>query len=473
MRINQVILYLLLFLGVFINAQNKQLLYNFTDIPQSLMVNPGATIQNRAYFGIPALSGIYANVGTSEISLYDLFSDDGVDFNTKVRNAVYNLNNNDIQRVNEQVEILNVGFKIGGLFSKNYVSFGVYQELNVFNYWPEDLAILAYEGNSTNIGRPFNLSHLNVKGELLTVFHIGFHRKVNEYFSYGIRGKLYSGIIDISSTKNSGYFVTSEGTNNIYTHTLLSDVKVQTSGYSGLREEDVDGAADVLNILKNRALLGGNIGLGVDFGITYTPSDQWTHTASIQDLGYIAQKKDVETYTLNGAYSLEGINLPFDAIITGGGLSDNWQELIDEIEAAFPRDTIYNSYTTMRPVKFNAATMYNFGTKRRSNDCNCTSGKNDYVNSVGLQLFAESHSRYPQAALTAFYYRKLGSALRVKTTYTVDKFSKTNIGLGLSTHFANFNFYLLADNLLEYYNLADANNASLQFGFNYIFPIKD
>ncbi|MCF8714033.1 hypothetical protein JM658_04260 [Joostella atrarenae] len=472
MQIRQVFLYLFFFISVFVNAQNKQLLYNFTDIPQSLMVNPGAEIQNSAYFGIPALSGIYAGAGSSEISIYDLFSDNGVDFNIKVKNAIYSLNKSDIQRVNEELEILNVGFKLGGLFNKDYISFGIYQELNFFNYWPEDLAILAYEGNAPNIGRPFDLSHLSAKGELLTVFHVGFHRKVDDHFSFGVRGKLYSGVIDVSSRSNSGSFITSLGTDNTYRHTLISDVEIRTSGIASLREDDVDGATDVLNILKNKALLGGNLGVGFDFGVTYKPSKEWTHTASIQDLGFIRQSKDIETYTLKGAYSLEGINLPFNNIITGGGLSDNWQELIDDIEEALPYEIVNSSYTTMRPLKLNLASIYNFGERRSSKECNCATDDNSYINSVGIQFFAETHSRYPQAALTAFYYTRIGEWLKLKTTYTVDKFSKTNIGLGLSTHFANFNFYLLADNLIEYYNLANMNNASLQFGFNYIFPLR-
>ncbi|WP_342153793.1 DUF5723 family protein [Joostella sp. CR20] len=466
---------IILFFGFFVNAQNKQLLYNFTDIPQSLMVNPGATIQNNAFFGIPALSGIYAGVGTSEVSLYDLFADDGVDFNTKVRNAVYSINTNDVQRINEQLELFNVGIKIGGLFSKNYISFGIYQELNAFNYWPEDLAILAYEGNSSNIGRAFNLSHLNAKGELLTVFHVGFHRKVNEQFSYGVRAKLYSGIIDISSTKNKGSFLTSLGVDNTYIHTLISDVEVRTSGVAELREEDVEGD-DVFNILKNRALLGGNIGAGVDFGVTYNANDRWTYTASLQDFGFIHNKTDIETYTLKGEYALEGVEIPFDDIVNGGSVSADWQEIVDEIEEAFPRDTLRDAYTTMRPLKLNGAVIYRFGRKNKKvlDECNCTSEVNNgYPSSMGAQLFAETHSRYPQLALTLFYYRRLSNFFRLKTTYTIDKFSKTNIGLGISSHFANFNFYLLADNLLEYYNISNANSASLQFGFNYIFPKKD
>ena len=89
-----------------------------------------------------------------------------------------------------------------------------------------------------------------------------------------------------------------------------------------------------------------------------------------------------------------------------------------------------------------------------------------------MQLFAIGRSRRPQLSLTAFYQRRLFNFLSGKVTYTADGFSKTNIGVGLSSHIGNINFYIMADNLLEYQNLAKSNYASVQLGFNYIFPMQ-
>jgi hypothetical protein len=41
----------------------------------------------------------------------------------------------------------------------------------------------------------------------------------------------------------------------------------------------------------------------------------------------------------------------------------------------------------------------------------------------------------------------------MKATYTVDSYSYTNIGLGLSTNIGKFNMYVL-DNLLEYRDIS-------------------
>ena len=84
------------------------------------------------------------------------------------------------------------------------------------------------------------------------------------------------------------------------------------------------------------------------------------------------------------------------------------------------------------------------------------------------QLFLIKRPRGIQAALTAFYQKQLGRALALKTTYTIDKYSLTNIGLGLNLQAGPINFYVLGDNLLGYSNLANSHYVSLQFGLNII-----
>jgi hypothetical protein len=57
----------------------------------------------------------------------------------------------------------------------------------------------------------------------------------------------------------------------------------------------------------------------------------------------------------------------------------------------------------------------------------------------------------------------------MKATYTLDSYSFTNIGLGLSSKLGPVNFYILADNLLEYKDVSKANSLSFQLGFNVVF----
>ena len=76
-------------------------------------------------------------------------------------------------------------------------------------------------------------------------------------------------------------------------------------------------------------------------------------------------------------------------------------------------------------------------------------------------------------ALTGYYRRNVLDNLQVKATYTVDSYSDKNIGFGFSSTLGKFNLYVMADNLLEYRDLAKANSLSFQFGFNFIFKDSD
>ncbi len=447
-------------------SQNKQVLYGFSEIPQALMVNPGIKVNNRGYFGIPLLSHIHVSAGTSGTTVYDIFSNDGVDFNTKLRRAVNKMKPNDFFTLTQQLEILSGGFEIGTFFKKKgYLSFGLYQETDFIAYFPKDMAILALEGNANNIGKPFNLKHVNLRGEVLSVYHIGYNEKVNSDFTYGFRGKIYSSIANVNSIRNRGVFITVPGENNFYTHLFNLDLELQTSGINSIVEDDSDFSGK--DIVK-RTLFGGNLGLGFDIGFTYNVTKQWSWDASVLDVGFVRHSKDVKNYKVEGVYEFEGINPLFPESDEGQTAEDYWNEVGEDFEALFELDSTKSKYTTWRPIKLNTSINYAFE-KQKYEDCDCLRKDDRYLNAVGLQLYAIKRPRQPQMALTTYYYRQLFKGLRAKATYTLDSFSYSNIGLGISAYLGSLNFYVMADNFLSLRNVYDAQSVSLQFGFNYIF----
>lgn len=443
-------------------SQNKQLLYNFTAIPQSLTTNPGSDFKYNWHLGIPLLSGFSANIGSSGFSAYDLFANDDVDFNTKLKNLVLSISRNDKISINEQIEIFSGGFKINRDDNSIYLSLGMYQELDFLLYMPKDLAVLAMYGNRDYLGKIFNLGDVNVKGELLSVFHLGINKKINEKLILGTRGKIYSSIFNISSTKNSGYIYTVPAENEIYKQVISSNLNLNTSGFKNYTENYSGNA--VSDVLK-KTLLGGNLGLGLDFGLTYYPKENIQITASIIDVGFIRHTKEVENYSYKGIYVQEGVKPDF----INPSLST--ESLGSKFSEAIPYLTYDKKYTTWRPVKLNASFEYSFG-KSKNSSCNCNSNEIQYLNSIGTQLYVMTTSRIPMVALTAYYRKKISDVLEFKTTYTLDSFSSKNIGLGLSTTLSKVNFYFLADNLLEYRDLSKAKSLSLQLGLNIVFANK-
>ena len=457
----KLILLFILITTTFCYSQNKQILYNFTSIPQSLMTNPGSDFKYDWYIGVPLLSGISANIGSSGFSAYDLFANNVVDFNKKLRNVVFSTTRNDQLAINEQIEILNGGFKIAGEQNDTYVSFGVYQEFDALSYVPKDVAILALDGNKEYLGKVFNLGDLSAKAEMLSVFHIGFHKNSNDKFIFGVRGKIYSSIYNANSTNNSGYIYTIPSNTGVYEQKIYSQLQINTSGIA--KYDDEGDESDVVKDITKRAFLGGNLGLGFDAGFTYYPKKNVQITGSVIDVGFVRHTKEVESQSLRGVYEYKGVVPKFNS---GESIENAYQEL----KEAIPLDTLYANYTTWRPAKFNTSRQFSFD-EERPEDCDCLNYNPEtvYKSAVGAQLFVMTTPRTPFVAFTTYYRRKIFNALHIKATYTLDSYSHKNIGLGLSSNFGPVNFYALADNLLEYRDVTKANSLSFQLGFNVIF----
>ena len=460
--------YILSLVGFFAIAQNKQILYGFDDVPQSLMLNPGMKVTQKKHYGIPFLSQIHINGGSSGVSVYDIFQEGG-DINARITEKIFEMNNTDFFTATQQLELINFGWR-----AKNeiYFSGGIYQEFDFISYFPRDLAILAWEGNRDYLDYEFDLGEISTTGDFMTVYHFGANKQISDKLTIGARLKLYSSMFSYRSVNNSGTFVTrlgDENSENIYEHTVQNaNVSVETSGYASLRE--LDGASQVVGEILGRAFFGGNIGVGADLGFTYDINEALTLSASALDVGAIFHSKDVENYRAHGTYTLDGINLIFPPLNEGESTFPYYDDLEDEVKREIPIDTLHNGYTQFRPVKLNASISYGFGRFSLSGECDCTNvgGGALHKHNVGLQFYSIFRPKGPQMAGTLFYHRRITDYLSAKATYTVDSYSFSNVGLGVSADIGKFNFYLAADNLIKYGNLTKAKSVSLQLGFNII-----
>ena len=461
---------LLLMLVATVSAQNKPMLFGLDEVPQSLMINPGATLMQDAHIGVPLASGFHLNVGSSGVSLYDLVGKQDGDITQNISSVLNSLNDRDFFTLTQQLELLNFGWRSG---RKRYYSGGIYQELDMITYFPKDWFTLAWNGNAEYLDYPFKFDHINARMDALSVFHFGVNQSIGRHWIVGARVKIYNSILSVSSLNNKGSFTTSLSagdSDNYYAQKLSrAEVSIQTSGLS--RFDDGFTQAD----LVSSSLLGGNLGLGIDVGATYTFDDQLKVSASLQDLGAIFHASDVKTYQAVGNKLIEGIELDFPVLSSGQSLPPYYAIFENELEAAVPIDTLYSAYTQWRPVKFNAGISYGFGPAAPGSPaCNCTKKGKPFTleSEVGFQYFAIKRPKGIQMAATVFYLRRLYRFLLIKSTYTIDALSATNIGLGVVGDFGNFNIYLAGDHALKYGNLAKARGLSVQFGLNFKFLEK-
>lgn len=464
----KIVLFIFLCSFMISNGQNRPLLYNVDDLPQALLQNPGTRIDFTRHFGIPFFSQIHFFAGSTGVTAYDIFQDDNRDINLRIQEAMSNLTSGDFFSINEQLEILSFGWKIG---NRGYFSAGIYQEADIFAYFPKDPATLAFEGNAAYIEKPFDFSDVNFNGEILTVYHAGFTYKVDSKLSVGGRIKLYSGIFNAESTNNEGTFTTNRtpGGVNFFQHAVDGmDVVVNTSGYASLRDEEgmtVDKAAAEL---LSRSFFGQNVGFGVDVGFNYRVTEQFAINAAIQDLGLMFHQKDVENSRYFGSYASSGIEPLFPELNPNQSTIPYWDVFEEQLDANLREETTYNEYNTWRPLKFNAS--FEFGTGKSILPCDILiSKKPRFMNLFGMLISGVNRPKGPTYGVTAYWDRKLTDQTRFRVAYGLDQFSIMKLGAMASTRFNNFNVYLAVNDILGYTNLANAHSASLQLGMQFVF----
>lgn len=447
---------ILLLLTVFgVSAQNKQLLYNINSLPQNLMTNPGGETRFDMHAGLPFISHISFSAGSSGVSLYDIFGDDESDVNENINNSLRSISNKDFFSVRDQIELVYLGWRDN---SKNYFSAGVYQETDVFAYFPKDIAVLAWEGNQNQ--KNFHLSDLAFTGEVLNVFHLGVSHYFSDDLNIGVRGKVYSSIFNVRSVDNKGDFFSSGSSSNNVSRPMLRkvDVLVKTSGLRPLLDAGTMTEEEILGQFKSQAFLGGNIGFGIDLGFTYFLNKQYRITGSILDIGMINHSEDVKSFRYSGEFDSASQSTLDPDHPDSGELGEYFQE-----------EELLDPYVSFRPVKLNASIDYGFEEELEPCKCREPIGRRRYLNHLGFQLFTMKRPKGLVHAATISFDRKFSENFFGKLTYTADSFSFSNIGLLLSARISNFNLYLAADNLLDYPNLAKARNASVQMGFQFIF----
>lgn len=450
------LLFYFLLVSFYSYTQNKQILYDFADLPQTLLLNPGLETNYKYHVGLPLLSGISTEFGSTGFVISEIFSNDNKTINDKVASVLQNLDTRDHLKLNAQIEVLNAGFRYD---EKTYLSFGFYQELDAIGYFPRDIIALVNDGSTPYLNRTFSASQILFKLDFLGVIHAGITRKVNDNLTIGGRFKIYSSALNVESSKNTGTFTTNLGNDNIFVHYLNNiDVNLKSAGLI----EDDEFVNDPGTYLKN-TFLGGNLGMGLDFGLTYHISPQLQFSGSILDVGFVHHKKNIKNSLTKGSFTFEGIAFEYD-----DSNRNYWAELDAAFKAQLPSERNETTYVSWRPAKLNAALKYSFGEKR-SKVCYDNTHKSFYKNALGAQLYTVFRPLSPQIALTGFYEKSFSNKFSSKFTYTIDDYSYYNLGVGFSTQIWKLNCYALVDNILELSDISSANNVSLQFGFNLIF----
>ena len=481
----------LVFLTTFsISAQNLTSLYDVDWLPQTLLSNPGASIKFDKHFGIPFVSGFRLSGVSSGLTLYDIFSDDGEDINDKLRDAIANLSEDkDYFLLKSSLDIFNAGIKIN---KTDYLSFGMYQDNDLFFNIPRDVLYLGQAGNVGVYNEPKSINPFKIAGDLTTVFHIGLNRAVNKRLNVGVRFKVYSSILNIKSVYNSGsFYTTRDSYNNVQNIYQDINVLIRTAGFEGFEDtwqaikrggdsiisidpdtgeiEEVPQPMSVSEaslLFLDRAFFSGNYGLGIDAGFSYLLNDNLRANFSFEDLGAVYLKSDITNYRYFGDYIHDGIQVDFEDGVNNS--DEYWDSFILNLEDSFNDEETYESYVSWRPTQINFSLKYSFSEVVSPCDYR-VSTQRYYKYAAGIQFHGINRPSNFLYRISGFFESRLTKNTLAKVTYSLNNYSYDNLGLLLSTNFKKFNFYIATDNILSYADLARANNFSVQLGAQFVF----
>ncbi|MGB1392380.1 MAG: DUF5723 family protein [Flavobacteriaceae bacterium] len=452
----KIVLLVFLISAISLKSQQK-LAFSFAESPQTLLLNPGAETNFRSHYGIPMLSDVSFDIGITGFKLNDLFSNDSRTFRTRFEAVLNKINATDYLSFNTKIDVLNIGFRLD---KKTYLSFGFYEEIDFISYLPKDFIELFYYGNEPFINRNFSLAQVSMKGDFLGVFHAGISKKISEKLNIGARAKIYSSSINIESLNNFGTFNSSTSTDNIIRQSLNNiNGQVRTSGIVDSDDEYVDNP----NEYFSRTFLGGNLGLGLDVGLTYHFTSQLEFTASLLDIGFVKHSKNIKNFTIEGDYVLDGLNFEYDT----SSLSNYWQQIEQDFRDRVITEETQEAYTSWRPMKINAAFKYSFG-ERREKSCYSKTHKEYYYNAIGFQIHNIMRPIKPQFSFTSFYEASLSKKVHTKFTHTINDYSAVIFGAATSLQLGKLYVYGGLDNLLGVADVSTANSVAFNFGFNIV-----
>jgi hypothetical protein len=467
MNLRSITLYLVIITSAIdLNAQSNTMYY-LRGVPQSYQLNPATQPQCRFFIGIPVLNSIYFETYNSSFNITDVIWKDP-ESNLVIHPFHPNANLDQfLDRFGENNEysfdfaLSPVSFGFG--IKEMYFTFDITTKLDQgFNY-PGDFLTLLIRGNRD--GATYNFDALGFHSIGYIEYALGISRTFSDLLQVGIRPKLLTGFMNISSTDNDVSLYTDH---EIWQ--LDSRLNLQICAPGFIIPVDEDGVFDPSGEIKFdstlstfsdfRKLALKNKGFGVDLGAHYKPIEGLTLSASLIDLGFIRWKKYIHTATLEGSLTWEGIEYEI-----GEDTSQFLDYLLDTIKSNFNVSGSDDPFSTgLNPKLFLGGTY----ALTRSLD-------------VGLLSRFDFQSSGTKANVIIHANWHPGTAFGLSASYSPFGGRASTFGLGLVFRAGPISFYTVADYRAFRYNLykyeeipvfispANRSRFNTRFGFNLVF----
>jgi len=445
------IVFILIFFGLNIKAQNDVSIHLMQIVPQSVYTNPSFCPQAKVYVGFPALSSIYFGLSHSGFAYRDLVkkrSDDSLYLD--VDNMLEKMGKRNFLSFNLNYELMGFGFKI----KKNYFTFSATEKIITRLAYPKDLYSLMWKGNTQFLDKPADFSGIGVNFMHYREFAIGYNRQIMDNLTLGIRAKALFGLSNVWTEKSN---ITLSTDPNTYDLTARSHIIINTSlpetVYDNLSGDTAPADFDFADYAFNTS----NSGFAFDIGGTYKINDKFTVAASVLDIGKIKWTTGTRNFISNDvSFTFEGIDLNDFFGEKDSTDPDGVEILLDSLGKTFEIKETSNTYSNWLPPMIYLTGMYNLTDKDK----------------IGALLKADIFNGGIHPTVTLSYNKRFLNMFHAVGTYSVMNRSFLNVGFGLALQLTAFQFYVFNDNIYGLFFPTSARNTNIHFGFNFLFGYK-
>jgi hypothetical protein len=411
-------------------------------VPQSNFINPAIQGECKWFIGLPVLSSVHFNLANNGFTVNHLLEEQG--------EGIYSL---DAERIVRKLagmnylssELYTHLFTIGHKRKDFYFTFSIRERDDFVLFYPKDLFAFAYRGNTQFEGEWISFNGTGIQFNHLREYAVGVSKKYDEYRTFGIRGKLLFGKLNLNTRKSKIGLFTQENTFNLL---FVNDILVNASLPYGL-DIDEDGNYYITNadytfdwdLILNRR----NFGLAVDAGFIYKYDEDITFSGSILDIGAIYYRSGLTNYDVEGDFFYDG---PLgDTIPT--------EDYIQDVVNTFTDGSIIDnrSYIHMLQPKIFLGATYKL---------------NDKINLGGL-VTGKIYRQKIQSGLTLSANSRFARYFSASLSWSYIHRSVNNLGLGMAFGRMPLQFYIISDNVPGMIWLQSSKNINLRFGFNLIF----
>ena len=450
MRTGKIFSFIFIFiLSAFVsNGQVRQphSLYFLETIPQVSQMNPAIQPRANGYVMLPL-----ANVNFDfclDIAVKDILQKHGGKWDVPLEK---NYSYSDLRKATGKkatminmgidLDIIGFGFRTG----KSYWQFGVSEHITANFGLPSDLFKITEDGFPN--GTKLDFSPLRIQSLAYVQFLIGYSNKLNDRLSIGVNIKPMFGQAAVASKFEK--FEMNTGKKqwdvdekfNLYSSSFIEDVEFKENGdidNVNFKEFGDYGGSDWINFV-----IGSNPGIAMDLGAVYKIDERFTVSASLNNLGFISWKRDLNSLSSNDTYKFNGVN--YDAS-KDEKIKDMFKNLADSILHDIDYEVQNDKFRTpLAPVLY-AGVTYDLNKSISAGFLSRTVFWQKGVRqSFNLSLNLQPYS---------FVSFNLGATYQVK--------GNLYLGGGFMFHFLRvFQFYFLADYIPVYYSTLTINDETL------------